>query len=174
MKKAGLKVAEVAEAVKSADVVMILLPDEQIAAVYVNDVEPNIKKGASLAFAHGFNVHYNQVVPREDLDVGWSRRKRRATPCVPPTQGGGCRPRRRASEQEQEGARPRAVPTLPANGGGKAGIIETNFREETETDSSANRLFFVAAQLSWSRWASRRWWKLATRPKWRTSSACTS
>ena len=69
VEKAGLKVAEVAEAVKGADVVMILLPDEQIAQVYKSEVEPNIKQGASLAFAHGFNVHYGQVVPREDLDV---------------------------------------------------------------------------------------------------------
>ncbi|MDO8420118.1 MAG: NAD(P)-binding domain-containing protein, partial [Rubrivivax sp.] len=58
VEKAGLKVAEVADAVKGADVVMILLPDEQIGAVYKNDVEPNIREGASLAFAHGFNVHY--------------------------------------------------------------------------------------------------------------------
>ena len=69
VEKAGLKVAEVAEAVKSADVVMILLPDEQIASVYKNDVEPNIRQGASLAFAHGFNIHYGQVVPRTDIDV---------------------------------------------------------------------------------------------------------
>jgi len=67
--KAGLTVLEVNDAVKSADVVMILLPDEQIAEVYTNNVAPNIKQGASLAFAHGFNVHYNQVVPRADLDV---------------------------------------------------------------------------------------------------------
>lgn len=66
---AGLKVAEIAEAVKAADVVMILLPDEQIAEVYKKEVEPNIKQGASLAFAHGFNVHYGQVTPRGDLDV---------------------------------------------------------------------------------------------------------
>ena len=66
---AGLKVAEIADAVKSADVVMILLPDEQIADVYKNEVEPNIKNGASLVFAHGFNVHYGQVQPRADLDV---------------------------------------------------------------------------------------------------------
>src|SRR3954465_7841435 len=67
VEKAGLKVAEVADAVREADVVMMLLPDEQIAAVYKNDVEPNIRQGASLAFAHGFNVHYGQVVPRDDL-----------------------------------------------------------------------------------------------------------
>ena len=67
--KAGLKVADIADAVKSADVVMMLLPDEQIATVYKNEVEPNIKQGASLAFAHGFNGHSGQVVPRADLDV---------------------------------------------------------------------------------------------------------
>ena len=68
-KKAGLKVAAVADAVKSADLVMMLMPDEHIAAVYKSEVEPNIKKGATLAFAHGFNIHYGQVAPREDLDV---------------------------------------------------------------------------------------------------------
>ena len=66
--KAGLTVMEVNDAVKAADVVMILLPDENIASVY-REIEPHLKKGASLAFAHGFNVHYNQVVPRADLDV---------------------------------------------------------------------------------------------------------
>src|SRR4029078_4379745 len=68
-KAAGLEVAEVADAVKGADVVMMLMPDEHIAAVYKSDVEPNIRKGATLAFAHGFNIHYGQVVPRKDLDV---------------------------------------------------------------------------------------------------------
>ena len=66
---AGLTVKEVAEAVKGADVVMILLPDEQIADVYKNEVHANIKEGAALAFAHGFNVHYGAVIPRADLDV---------------------------------------------------------------------------------------------------------
>src|SRR3990172_9459655 len=68
-KKAGLKVAEVGDAVKGADIVMILLPDEHHAQVYRESVEPNIKKGASLAFAHGFNIHYGQIQPRKDLDV---------------------------------------------------------------------------------------------------------
>ncbi|MDO8752316.1 MAG: NAD(P)-dependent oxidoreductase, partial [Anaerolineales bacterium] len=66
---AGLKVVEVAAAVKIADVVMMLLPDENIPDVYNQEVVQNMKKGAALAFAHGFNVHYNQVVPREDIDV---------------------------------------------------------------------------------------------------------
>src|SRR3954462_12629347 len=68
-KKAGLKVAEVAEAVKGADIVMMLMPDEHTAAPYKSEVEPNIKKGAAIAFAHGFNVHYGLVQPRPDLDV---------------------------------------------------------------------------------------------------------
>ena len=67
--KAGLKVAEVAQAVKGADFVMMLMPDEHIAAVYREEIEPNIRKGATLAFAHGFNIHYGQVQPRADLDV---------------------------------------------------------------------------------------------------------
>ena len=133
--KAGLKVAEVAEAVKHADVVMILLPDEQIAAVYANDVAPHMKKGASLAFAHGFNVHYGQVVPRDDLDV-WM-----VAPKAPGhtvrntyTQGGGV-PQLIAVHQDKSGkARDLALSYAAANGGGKAGIIETSFREETETD----------------------------------------
>ncbi|MBQ1763465.1 MAG: ketol-acid reductoisomerase, partial [Aquincola sp.] len=135
VEKAGLKVAEVAEAVKSADVVMMLLPDEQIAAVYNAEVAPNIKEGASLAFAHGFNVHYGQVIPRADLDV-WM-----VAPKAPGhtvrgtyTQGGGV-PHLIAVHADKSGkARDLALSYAAANGGGKAGIIETNFREETETD----------------------------------------
>ena len=133
--KAGLKVAEIAEAVKSADVVMVLLPDEQIASVYAAEIEPNIKQGASLAFAHGFNVHYGQVSPRADLDV-WM-----VAPKAPGhtvrgtyTQGGGV-PHLIAVHADKTGkARDLALSYAAANGGGKAGIIETTFREETETD----------------------------------------
>ena len=135
VEKAGLQVAEVGEAVKGADVVMLLLPDEQIGAVYANDVEPNIREGASLAFAHGFNVHFGQVVPRADLDV-WM-----VAPKAPGhtvrntyTQGGGV-PHLIAVHADKSGkARDLALSYAAANGGGKAGIIETNFREETETD----------------------------------------
>jgi ketol-acid reductoisomerase len=135
VEQAGLAVAEVADAVKSADVVMVLLPDEQIGSVYLSDIEPNLKDGASLAFAHGFNVHYGQVVPRADLDV-WM-----VAPKAPGhtvrntyTQGGGV-PMLIAVYQDKSGsARDIALSYAVANGGGKAGIIETNFREETETD----------------------------------------
>ncbi|MGZ5218177.1 MAG: ketol-acid reductoisomerase [Caldimonas sp.] len=132
---AKLKVAEVADAVKSADIVMMLLPDEQIAAVYKNDVEPNIKQGASLAFAHGFNVHYGQVVPRADLDV-WMVAPKAPGHTVRSTytQGGGV-PHLIAVHADKSGkARDLALSYAAANGGGKAGVIETNFREETETD----------------------------------------
>jgi ketol-acid reductoisomerase len=135
VEKAGLKVAEVADAVKSADVVMILLPDEQIASVYANDVAPHIKQGASLAFAHGFNVHYGQVMPREDLDV-WMVAPKAPGHTVRSTytQGGGV-PHLIAVHADRSGkARDLALSYAVANGGGKAGIIETNFREETETD----------------------------------------
>jgi ketol-acid reductoisomerase len=133
--KAGLKVADVADAVKQADVVMMLLPDEQIAAVYKSDVEPNIKQGASLAFAHGFNVHYGQVVPRADLDV-WMVAPKAPGHTVRSTytQGGGV-PHLIAVHADKTGkARDLALSYAAANGGGKAGVIETNFREETETD----------------------------------------
>jgi ketol-acid reductoisomerase len=133
--KANLKVAEVAEAVKNADIVMMLLPDEQIAAVYKNDVEANMKQGASLAFAHGFNVHYGQVVPRADLDV-WMVAPKAPGHTVRSTyvQGGGV-PHLIAVHADKSGkARDLALSYAAANGGGKAGVIETNFREETETD----------------------------------------
>ena len=132
---AKLKVAEVAEAVKAADIVMMLLPDEQIATVYTNDVAPNIKQGASLAFAHGFNVHYGQVVPRADLDV-WMVAPKAPGHTVRSTytQGGGV-PHLIAVHADTSGkARDLALSYAAANGGGKAGVIETNFREETETD----------------------------------------
>ena len=122
--KAGLKVAEIPEAVKAADVVMILLPDEQIAGVYKNEVEPNIKQGASLAFAHGFNVHYGQVIPRADLDV-WMVAPKAPGHTVRSTysQGGGV-PHLIAVHADKTGkARDLALSYAAANGGGKAGII---------------------------------------------------
>ena len=132
---AGLEVKEVAEAVKVADVVMMLLPDENIAAVYRNEVHANIKAGAALAFAHGFNVHYGQVVPRDDIDVIMIAPKAPGhTVRSTYTQGGGV-PHLVAVHQDKSGsARDVALSYASANGGGRAGIIETNFREETETD----------------------------------------
>jgi ketol-acid reductoisomerase len=134
-KKAGLTVKEVDDAVKGADLVMILLPDENIAQVYRDHVEPNAKKGAALAFAHGFNVHYGQVVPREDLDVIMIAPKAPGhTVRSTYMQGGGVPHLVAVAQDKSKKARDLALSYAMANGGGRAGIIETNFREETETD----------------------------------------
>ena len=134
-KKAGLAVAEVGAAVKGADIVMILLPDEHHAQVYKEFVEPNIKKGASLAFAHGFNIHYGLIQPRADLDVWMVAPKAPGHTVRSTYSGGGGVPmliavHRNASKK----ARDLALSYAAAIGGGKAGIIETSFKEETETD----------------------------------------
>jgi ketol-acid reductoisomerase len=134
-KKAGLAVKEVAEAVKGADFVMMLMPDEHIAATYRNDVEPNIKKGATLGFAHGFNIHYGQVVPRGDLDVVMIAPKAPGhTVRSTYTQGGGTPCLIAVAQDTSKKARDLALSYAAAIGGTKAGVIETNFREETETD----------------------------------------
>ena len=131
---AGLTVAEINTAVASADLVMLLAPDEHQAALY-RQIEGDLKQGATLAFAHGFNIHYGQVVPRADLDVIMIAPKGpghlvRSTY----TQGGGV-PSLIAVHQNATGqAKEIALSYASANGGGRAGVIETNFREETETD----------------------------------------
>ena len=133
--KAGLKVKEVAEAVKGADVVMVLLPDETIPEVYRADIEPNLKKGAALAFAHGFNIHYNQVVPRDDVDVIMVAPKGPGHTVRAEYQRGGGVPSLIAVHQDKSGmAREIALSYAAANGGTKGGVIETTFRDETETD----------------------------------------
>jgi len=134
-RNAGLNVTSIEEAVSGADVVMILAPDEHQAKLYRDQVEPNIKQGAALAFAHGFNIHFEQIVPRADLDVIMIAPKGpghlvRSTY----TQGAGV-PSLIAVFQDASGkAKDLALSYASANGGGRAGIIETSFREETETD----------------------------------------
>lgn len=132
---AGLTVKPIREAVASADVVMVLAPDEHQARLYSEQIEANIEPGAALAFAHGFNIHFQQIEPRADLDVIMIAPKGpghlvRSTY----TQGGGV-PTLIAVYQDASGsAKDLALSYASANGGGRAGIIETTFREETETD----------------------------------------
>ena len=134
-KKAGFEVKEMGAAVKGADVVMMLLPDEHIASVYRNDVEPNIKKGATVGFAHGFNIHFGQVVPRADLDAVMIAPKAPGhTVRSTYAQGGGVPCLIAVHQNPSKKARDVALSYAAAIGGGKAGVIETNFREETETD----------------------------------------
>jgi ketol-acid reductoisomerase len=134
-KKAGVKVAELAEAIKGADIVMVLLPDEHHAAIYSQFIEPHIKKGASLAFAHGFNIHYGLIQPRADLDV-WMVAPKAPGHTVRSTYaaGGGVPMLIAVHRNPSKKARDVALSYAAAIGGGKAGIIETSFKEETETD----------------------------------------
>ena len=134
-KKAGFTVKEMSPAVKGADVITLLLPDKNIAEDYENDVKPNIKKGAAVGFAHGFNVHFGQVDPDKDIDVIMVAPKAPGhTVRSTYAQGGGV-PCLIAIHQDASGkAKDVSMSYAAAIGGGKAGIIETNFREETETD----------------------------------------
>ncbi|MBD2663747.1 ketol-acid reductoisomerase [Richelia sinica] len=132
---AGLTVKNVPDAAKAADLIMILLPDEVQKTVYKNEIEPNLEAGNILAFAHGFNIHFGQVVPPADVDVvmvapkGPGHLVRRTY-----EQGQGV-PALFAVYQDATGkARDRAMAYAKGIGGTRAGILETTFREETETD----------------------------------------
>ena len=132
---AGLNVAEVAEAVAGADVVMFLVPDEHQSAIYRNHIEPDIKRGATLAFAHGFAIHYNQVVPRADLDVIMVAPKAPGHTVRNEFVNGGGIPDLIAIQQDVSGsAKATALSYASGIGGGRTGIIETTFKDETETD----------------------------------------
>jgi ketol-acid reductoisomerase len=134
-KNAGLKVATVAKAVAAADLVMILTPDEFQSTLYRDEIEPKLKKGAALAFAHGFAIHYNQVVPRADLDVIMIAPKAPGHTVRSEFVRGGGIPDLIAVFQNASGkARELALSYASAIGGGRTGIIETTFQDETETD----------------------------------------
>ena len=134
-KEAGLKVMNTADAVKNADITMILVNDEKQAALYKSEIAPNLKPGSALAFAHGFNIHFNQIIPKSDVDVimiapkgpGHTVRSQftegKGVPCLI------------AIYQDATGkARELALAYAQGIGGARAGILETTFKEETETD----------------------------------------
>jgi len=132
---AGLTVKNAADAVKDADVVMILTPDEFQFQLYKEDIEPNIKQGATLAFAHGFSIHYNQIVPRADLDVIMIAPKAPGHTVRSEFVKGGGIPDLIAVFQDASGnAKNVALSYASGVGGGRTGIIETTFQDETETD----------------------------------------
>jgi len=131
----GLKVLPVAEAVKAADITMVLIPDEKQADVYKNEIGPNLKSGSALAFAHGFNIHFKQIVPPADVDVfmvapkGPGHLVRRTF-----TEGGGV-PDVFAVYQDATGkCFDIALAYARGIGGTRAGVIPTTFKDETETD----------------------------------------
>ena len=132
---AGLKVDNVPSAVAAADLVMILTPDEFQSQLYRDEIEPNIKQGATLAFAHGFAIHYNQVVPRFDLDVIMIAPKAPGHTVRNEFVNGGGIPDLVAIYQDATGnAKKVAMSYASGVGGGRTGIIETTFKDETETD----------------------------------------
>ncbi|AWK86843.1 ketol-acid reductoisomerase [Azospirillum thermophilum] len=132
---AGFTVMTPAEAAAWADVVMVLTPDELQADLYREDLAPNMKQGAALAFAHGLNVHFNLIEPRADLDVFMIAPKGPGHTVRSEYQRGGGVPSLVAVHQNASGnALDIALSYASANGGGRAGIIETTFKEECETD----------------------------------------
>ena len=132
---AGLSVKIVSEAVAEADLVMVLTPDEFQSSLYKDEIEPNLKEGAVLAFAHGFAIHYNQVVPRTDLDVIMIAPKAPGHTVRSEFANGRGIPDLIAIYQDATGkAKDIALSYASAIGGGRTGIIETTFKDETETD----------------------------------------
>lgn len=134
-KSEGLEVLSVAEATKKADLIMVLLPDEVQSKVYKEEIEPNLEAGNALLFAHGFNIHFGQVTPPDDVDVfmiapkGPGHLVRRVY-----TEGAGV-PCLLAIHQDATGtAKDMALAYAKAIGGARAGVLETTFKEETETD----------------------------------------
>ncbi len=134
-KSAGLSVKNIDDAVKSAEIVMVLAPDEHQARLYRENIAPNINEGATLAFAHGFNIHFGQIEPRADLDVIMIAPKAPGHLVRSTYAEGGGTPMLIAVARDASGqAKELALSYACGIGGGRAGIIETSFREETETD----------------------------------------
>lgn len=132
---AGLTVMNTADAVKNADLVMILVNDEKQAALYEKDIKPNLKKGSALAFAHGFNIHFNQIVPPTDVDVIMIAPKGPGHTVRSQFEEGKGVPCLIAVYQDATGnAKNIALSYAMGIGGARAGILETTFKEETETD----------------------------------------
>jgi ketol-acid reductoisomerase len=133
--KDGLNVMTVPEATKKSNIMMILIPDDKQKAMYESDIEPNLKKGMALAFGHGFNIHFGQIVPPADVDIfmvapkGPGHLVRRTY-----EQGAGVPCLMAIHQNVTKNARKIALAYAKGIGGTRAGVLETNFREETETD----------------------------------------
>lgn len=133
--RAGLEVMETAEAAKTGDVIMILIPDQHQASVYKDEIEPNLEAGNALAFAHGFNIHFGQIEPPEDVDVFMIAPKSPGHLVRRVYKKGSGVPCLLAIYREATGhAKDLALAYAKAIGGTRAGVIETTFKEETETD----------------------------------------
>ncbi len=134
-KAKNFSVMSVSEASKIADVIMILLPDENQAEIYANEIEPNLKEGATIAFGHGFNIHYGRIHPRADINVTMIAPKAPGHTVRSEFVRGGGIPDLIAVGQDPSGTtKALALSYASAIGGGRTAIIETTFKDETETD----------------------------------------
>lgn len=132
---AGLEVTNVKDAVSQSDLIMVLVPDELAPKLYTAEIKDNLKPGSSLLFAHGFGVHFGLIEPREDIDVFMVAPKGPGHLVRSTYVNGGGVPCLIAVHQDQTGeAKAKAIAYASAVGGGRAGIIETTFKDETETD----------------------------------------
>jgi len=171
----GLKTADVPSAVAAADVVMILTPDEFQSQLYRDEVEPNLKQGATLAFAHGFAVHYNQVVPRKDLDVIMIAPKAPGHTVRTEFAKGGGIPNLIAIYQDASGnAKNLALSYASGVGGGRTGIIETTFKDETETDLFGEQAVLCGGAVELVKAGFETLTDAGYAPEWPISSVCTS
>ena len=134
-KKMGLKVDTLENATKQADVVMLLLPDQLMADVYEKDIAPHMKDNATLFFAHGFNIHFGEIVPREDISIAMIAPKGPGHLLRRTYEEGSGMPCLVAVEKDLNGdTKDLALSYASAIGGGRAGVLNTTFKEETETD----------------------------------------
>ena len=171
---AGLKVMTPDEAAAWGDVLMMLTPDELQSGIYSESLAPNMKEGAALAFAHGLNIHFNLIEPRADLDVFMIAPKGPGHTVRSEYLRGGGVPCLLAVHRNASGnATEIGLSYACAIGGGRAGVIETSFREECETDLFGEQVVLCGGLVELIKAATRPWSRPAMRRRWPISSACT-
>jgi ketol-acid reductoisomerase len=173
--EAGLKTADIAAAVKAADVIMILVPDTIQKKVYETSIEPNMHAGQLLMFAHGFNIRFDRIRPGEGIDVGMVAPKGPGHLVRSVFEQGGGVPALFAVEKDATGtARARVLAYARGIGATRAGVLETTFKEETETDLFGEQVVLCGGVTSLIKNGSRHWSRRATSRSWPTSRSCTS
>ena len=172
--QSGLKVMPVADAVKASDVVMILAPDEAQSAIYRQDIAPNLKPGSYLAFGHGFNIHFGQIVPPAYHQCVHGRAERPRSSCqIRVHEGQRCALPARDPSRSERHDEAGGIAYASAIGGGRAGVIETNFEKKPRRICSVNRLCSAEDSRRSFKPGTRRWLKPAIHRRWPILSACT-
>ncbi len=170
----GLQVMSVAEAAKWADLLMMATPDELQADIYKNEIADNIRDGAAIAFAHGLNVHFGLIEPKKTVDVVMIAPKGPGHTVRGEYQKGGGVPCLIAVHQDASGnAHDLALSYACGVGGGRSGVIETNFREECETDLFGEQVVLCGGLVELIRAGFETLVEAGYAPRWRISSACT-